>query len=107
MVGFPYQADPNLEPQSEGAVQIGSGDYILADLNGVVHIPEHLVEEVIRLIPSQVDADGKIAADLAKGRSFTEASEEHRRNVKKPEDSNIPESIQRQRVEALRLDDEQ
>ena len=63
---------------------IHPGDYLIGDLNGVVCLPKGVAEETIRLIGSQVDADEKIASDLAAGRSFQDASEEHRANVKKP-----------------------
>ena len=35
---------------------------------------------------SQVEADGKIARDIRNGRTFQEASKEHRAKVKKVED---------------------
>lgn len=57
---------------------------MIGDLNGVVCIPRHLAEKVVDLIPSQVEADEKIAADIKAGRSVQEAMKEHRAGVKKP-----------------------
>lgn len=58
----------------------------MADLNGVVCIPRELVEKVIALIPSQVEADKRIARDLQAGRTFVDAAKDHRANVKMPKD---------------------
>ena len=67
-------------------LKVLGGDYLIGDLNGVVHLPADLAFPAIALTASQVEADEKIAADLAKGRNFEEASKEHRANVKKAED---------------------
>lgn len=76
-----------MQLQSEGlAVTIRPGDYLIGDLNGVVCLPKDLAEKAVALMGYQVEADGKIARDLARGRSFQEASKEHRANVKKAED---------------------
>lgn len=61
---------------------IHSGDYLIGDLNGVVCLPASFAELVVSLIPSQVEADEKIARDLQQGRSFAEAAKEHRASVK-------------------------
>jgi len=45
-----------------------------------------LAEKAVALMASQVEADEKIARDLKHGRSFQEASKEHRANVKNVED---------------------
>lgn len=63
---------------------IHPGDILIGDLNGVVCIPRRLAEKVVDLIPSQVEADEKIAADIKAGRSVQEAMKEHRAGVKKP-----------------------
>jgi regulator of RNase E activity RraA len=56
----------------------------VADINGVVCIPQSMAEKALDLIQSQVDADEKVAADIQKGRSVAEAMKEHRANVKQP-----------------------
>ena len=65
---------------------ISPNDYLMADLNGVVCIPRDLAEKAIALIPSQVEADERIAKDLQAGRTFVEAAKDHRANVKMPKD---------------------
>lgn len=65
---------------------IHPADYLIGDLNGVVCLPKELAEKAVALMASQVEADEKIARDLEQGRSFEEASKEHRANVKKAED---------------------
>ncbi|CAF9928018.1 MAG: hypothetical protein HETSPECPRED_006730 [Heterodermia speciosa] len=61
---------------------INPSDYLIADLNGVVCIPRELVEKVLALIPSQVEADERIKRDLLTGRTFVEAAREWRAGVK-------------------------
>ncbi|KAK4556053.1 hypothetical protein LTR86_006749 [Recurvomyces mirabilis] len=63
---------------------INPGDILVGDINGVVVIPRSMAEKVLELIPSQVEADEKVAADIRKGRPVQEAQKEHRANVKKP-----------------------
>ncbi|KAK0283628.1 hypothetical protein LTR35_006087 [Friedmanniomyces endolithicus] len=62
---------------------IHPGDILVGDLNGVVCIPQHLAEKVIDLIPSQLEADEKVAADIKDGRLVAESMKEHRSGVKK------------------------
>ncbi|GFZ50088.1 hypothetical protein JCM24511_07841, partial [Saitozyma sp. JCM 24511] len=57
---------------------INPGDYIVADLDGVVVIPQELVETVIPLMKRQVEADTKVLRAIRDGMSFTEASEKFR-----------------------------
>lgn len=65
---------------------IHPGDYLIGDLNGVVCVPKALAGKAVALMASQVEADGRIAEDLKRGRSFQEASREHRAHVVKVED---------------------
>ncbi|KAK3113704.1 hypothetical protein LTR53_008740 [Teratosphaeriaceae sp. CCFEE 6253] len=60
------------------------GDILVGDINGVVCIPRDLVGKVLELIPSQVEADEKVAADIRKGVPAAEAMKTHRAGVKKP-----------------------
>ena len=62
------------------------GDYLIGDLNGVVCLPKGLAERAIALMASQVEADEKIAKDIQKGKTFQEASKEHRAKVMKVEE---------------------
>ncbi|KAK4890332.1 hypothetical protein LTR27_010975 [Elasticomyces elasticus] len=72
-----------LNSEDQDAV-IRPGDILIGDINGVVCIPQELAEKVIELIPSQVEADEKVAADIKKGRPVAEAMKEHRAGLKKP-----------------------
>ncbi|KAJ9144739.1 RraA-like protein [Coniochaeta hoffmannii] len=57
----------------EQDVTINPGDYIIGDLNGVVVLPKDLAEKALPLMARQVEADGKMAAEIKKGMSFSEA----------------------------------
>ncbi|RAO72789.1 uncharacterized protein BHQ10_008801 [Talaromyces amestolkiae] len=57
---------------------VNPGDYIIADLNGVVCLPANLAEKAISLIPPQVKADELITEELKSGVLFTDASKKHR-----------------------------
>lgn len=71
--------------QHEGMdVVVNAGDYVIGDLNGVVVLPKHLAEKAIDLIPSQVEADEKMAEEIKSGMTFQEASDKYRSKVKKP-----------------------
>jgi regulator of RNase E activity RraA len=63
---------------------ISPGDYLIGDLNGVVCLPKGLAERAVALIGSQVEADEYIARDLKLGRTFSEASKEHRASIMIP-----------------------
>ena len=72
-----------LQSEDQDAV-IHPGDIIVGDLNGVVCIPQSLAEKVVELIPSQVEADEKVAADIQNGRTVGESMKERRATVKQP-----------------------
>ena len=57
---------------------VNPGDWVVADLDGVVVIPLDKVEAVIPLMQPQVDADSKVAEALKGGMSFEEASKKFR-----------------------------
>ena len=65
---------------------IKAGDYLMGDVNGVVHLPLVLAEKALALIPSQAQADELVTEDLLKGRPFVEASKEHRKSVRRVEE---------------------
>ena len=65
-------------------VTINAGDYVIGDLNGVVILPKELAEKAIDLIPSQVEADENMAADITNGATFSESSKKYRSAVKQP-----------------------
>lgn len=59
-------------------VTIRPGDYIVADLNGVVVLPRDLAEQALALMPPQVAADEQMAAAIREGMLFVEASKKFR-----------------------------
>ena len=63
---------------------ISPGDYLIGDLNGVVCLPKELAETALNLVPSQVEADERIAEDIKAGVSFAQSSKKHRASVGKP-----------------------
>ena len=80
-----HQINTPVKLQSEDQdATIYPGDYLIADLNGVVCLPKGLAESVVELIASQVEADQRIAEDLMSGRTFSEASKEHRASLIMP-----------------------
>lgn len=62
----------------EQDMTIHPGDYIIADINGVVVLPKDLAEAALPLMAKQVAADSAMAVEIAKGMSFTEASKKFR-----------------------------
>lgn len=57
---------------------VNPGDYIVADLNGVVCLPQELAERVLDMIPSIVTADQKCAEGIKAGRSVENVFREYR-----------------------------
>lgn len=62
----------------EGSATVHPGDYVIADLNGVVLLPRALAEQALPLMRKQVTADEQVAAALREGMSFVEASKKFR-----------------------------
>ncbi|VBB72041.1 Putative protein of unknown function [Podospora comata] len=58
----------------EQDMTIRPGDYLIGDVNGTVVLPKELAEQAIPLMKKQVEADEKMAVEIAKGMSFSEAS---------------------------------
>lgn len=97
---MPTQQSPStvissLSPAAATRVEIGAlsdsiiiepGDYIMADVNGVVCIPRAELQKVLQLMPSQVAADELVMEDLKAGRAFAESVKERRMNVIRAED---------------------
>jgi regulator of RNase E activity RraA len=57
----------------EQDVTINPGDYIIADMNGVVVLPKELAEEALPYMKKQVDADTQVAKAIGEGMSVQEA----------------------------------
>ncbi|KAI1800906.1 RraA-like protein [Daldinia bambusicola] len=62
----------------EQDMDIRPGDYLIADLNGVVVLPANLAEQALPLMKKQVEADDKMAKAITQGMSFSEASKKFR-----------------------------
>jgi regulator of RNase E activity RraA len=59
-------------------VTIQPGDYIIADLNGVVCVPSALAEPCLAAIPAIAAADERCAEAIKKGMSVEEAFKTYR-----------------------------
>ncbi|EFX00078.1 ribonuclease e inhibitor rraa/dimethylmenaquinone methyltransferase [Grosmannia clavigera kw1407] len=80
--------DVAVQLQPEGQAEAGAittanaiihpGDYVIADLNGVVVLPRGLAAQALSLIKKQVTADEQLATALRGGASFAEASKKFR-----------------------------
>lgn len=64
--------------EREDVITIRPGDYLIGDVNGVVVLPRDMAEQALPLMAKQVDADSKMAVEIAKGMTFTEASKRFR-----------------------------
>ncbi|KAI1211795.1 RraA-like protein [Annulohypoxylon truncatum] len=62
----------------EQEMEVRPGDYLIADLNGVVVLPVELVEQALPLMQKQVEADDKMAVEIKRGMTFTDASKRFR-----------------------------
>lgn len=60
-------------------VTICPGDFIVADLNGVVCVPQDLVGKILEILPAQTEADEKMAEAISCGSTFVEASQTYRK----------------------------
>jgi regulator of RNase E activity RraA len=47
-------------------------------INGVIIIPQDKVTEVLKLLPTLMEADDKVKEDVAKGMTVQEAFKKHR-----------------------------
>ncbi|KAK4041466.1 ribonuclease E inhibitor RraA/Dimethylmenaquinone methyltransferase [Parachaetomium inaequale] len=59
-------------------ITINPGDYLIGDVNGVVVLPKELAEQALPFMAKQVEADSKMAVEIQKGMTFTEASKKFR-----------------------------
>ncbi|KAL1598985.1 hypothetical protein SLS60_008131 [Paraconiothyrium brasiliense] len=69
-------------PVRVGETIIEPGDIIMIDPfeNGVVVVPQDMVDEVLQLLPKLVGADEMVLSDVKDGRSVDEAFQEHRKS---------------------------
>ena len=61
---------------------IRPGDYLVADLNGVVCLPVEVGDRAVEVMKRVREQDEKVARDIALGRTFVEASKSHRQSSK-------------------------
>ena len=59
-------------------VTVNPGDFVVADLDGIVIIPPDLIDQVAEMAARQKSADAKMQQAILKGMSFTEASNRFR-----------------------------
>ncbi|KAI8851396.1 RraA-like protein [Chytridium lagenaria] len=59
-------------------VVVRPGDWIVADVDGVVRVPVERVEEVVRIAAELKEADGKCLDDIAAGSTIADAFKKHR-----------------------------
>ncbi|KAK4132813.1 RraA-like protein [Trichocladium antarcticum] len=57
---------------------INPGDFVVGDVNGVVVLPQALAGQALPLMAKQVEADSKMAVEIQKGMTFTEAGKRFR-----------------------------
>ncbi|KAK1778292.1 ribonuclease E inhibitor RraA/Dimethylmenaquinone methyltransferase [Copromyces sp. CBS 386.78] len=62
----------------EQDMTINPGDYIIADINGVVVLPKDLAEQALPLMAKHVEADTKMQVAMEGGMGFAEASKKFR-----------------------------
>ncbi|KAI6860874.1 hypothetical protein KC343_g2202 [Hortaea werneckii] len=77
-LGYPVNVSVSF-PGNLTTATIEPGDFIVGDLNGVVHIPTHLLPQIMDILPTIVSADELVAADIDRGVTFKEASNTHRK----------------------------
>ncbi|KIW09770.1 hypothetical protein PV08_11870 [Exophiala spinifera] len=63
---------------SKQDVTISPGDFIVADLNGIVCLPRELADAVLDVIPGKVATDNKCADGIRNGRSVEDVFKEFR-----------------------------
>ncbi|MDP6903331.1 MAG: RraA family protein [Verrucomicrobiota bacterium] len=65
------------EPINIDGVETKNGDYILGDIDGVVIIPENMVDKTIQLANEKVNEENTLRADLSCGMPVAEAFQKH------------------------------
>jgi regulator of RNase E activity RraA len=58
-------------------VETNNGDYILGDIDGVVIIPEKILDKTIQLAQEKVNGENTLRSDLSRGMPVTEAFQKH------------------------------
>lgn len=78
-VSRPSEINVPVKLQSEiQDATISPGDYIIADLDGVVCLPQHLARRCLDAIPAIAGADEKCAQAIKEGMSVEEAFKTYR-----------------------------
>lgn len=76
-----FPSEINVPVKLQSLIQdtvVNPGDYIVADLDGVVCLPKELAEKVLEIIPGIVSADERCAEAIRNGTSVEEAFKTYR-----------------------------
>ena len=58
-------------------VETNNGDYILGDIDGVVIIPEKILDKTVQLAQEKVNGENTLRSDLSSGMPVSEAFQKH------------------------------
>ena len=58
-------------------VKTNNGDYILGDIDGVIIIPEKILDKTVQLAQDKVNGENTLRSDLSDGMPVTEAFQKH------------------------------
>lgn len=72
-----WRPEASGEPITIGGVYISTGDYVLADIDGVVIIPESLAEEVISKVEVVISTENLVRKEILEGTDPKEAYLRH------------------------------
>jgi regulator of RNase E activity RraA len=65
------------EPIHIDGVAAEVGDYIIGDVDGLAVIPREIAPDTIRLAKEKVSGEGRVRAELARGRPIGEVFRRH------------------------------
>ena len=77
-IQVPLIIRPDGDQQGFPAVVVHPGDYIVADMDGVVCVPSGMIEEVARVARKGKEADERCMVDIRAGLGVKESFRRHR-----------------------------
>lgn len=73
-INVPLEVKVALLDEDHKVLTINPGDYLIADKNGVVRLPDdEQLPSILEYIPKRVDADTKVAEDIQNGKPAKES----------------------------------